>query len=101
MPRNDQQISVRASLIIGGIMIALGLLVAIFVVQNPALAAWIIRVTVALGAGFMSAGILGAIEITNPIGEVAVKAGGPIAITVLLYVWNPAPAVVQTLLGGG
>ena len=100
MPRNDQQISVRASLIIGGIMIALGLLVAIFVVQNPALAAWIIRVTVALGAGFMSAGILGAIEIENPRTEMIVKAGGPIAVTVLLYVWNPAPILIQMLLGG-
>ena len=101
MQRTNPPISIRASLIIGGAMIALGLLVAIFVIQDPALAAWIIRVTVALGAGFMAAGILGAIEITNPRTELIVKAGGPIAVTVLLYVWNPAPIVIQGMLGGG
>ena len=101
MPRTDPPISIRASLIIGGVMIALGLLVAIFVISDPDLAAWIIRVTVALGAGFMAAGILGVIEITNPIGEVVVKAGGPVAVTVLFYVWDPAPAIIQKLLGGG
>jgi hypothetical protein len=49
----------------------------------------------------MSAGILGSIEITNPVGEVVVKAGGPIAITVFVYWVNPAPFLIGVLLGGG
>lgn len=99
MPPTKPPISIKASLIIGGVMIAIGLLVAIFLVDDPALAAWIIRVMVALGAGFMSAGILGSIEISNPVGEVAVKAVGPIGVTVLVYWLNPAPLLFGMLLG--
>jgi hypothetical protein len=58
---------------------------------------WIIRILVALGAGFAAAGILGNIEITNPIAKYTIKAGGPIALTVLFYLVNP-PKMVRALI---
>lgn len=52
-------------------------------------AIWVIRVIVSLGAGFLSAGILGNVSIEGTVANITIKAGGPIAITVILYLLNP------------
>lgn len=92
-------IPVQTSLIIGGIMLLLSLAIALFVKPTPPLAAWIIRVTMALAVGFLGAGILGTLTIEGPVAELVVKAGGPVALTILFYVWTPAPVMIRALQG--
>jgi len=78
---------------IGVLFIGAGLIVTLAKPGLSPQAFWVVRVIVALGAGFVAAGILGNIEITGR-AELPIKAGGPIAVTVLVYVWNP-PGVVR------
>ncbi len=56
-------------------------------------AVWIVRVMVSLGAGLVAAGILGTFEVGGPWLGLTIKAGGPIGITVLFYLVNPASQV--------
>ena len=77
------------SILIGAIFILVGLIVALIKTNLSPTAIWIIRVMVALGAGFVAAGILGNVEVTGPVAGLTVKAGGPIAITIIFYLINP------------
>jgi hypothetical protein len=84
-----QRISVKNSLIIGGVMLAISLAIALVVDPVPQVAAWIIRVLVSLAAGFIGAGILGTVTIENPRLERAIKGGGPVVLTIFFYAWDP------------
>lgn len=77
------------SILIGAIFILTGLIIALVKSDLSSTAAWIIRVLVALGAGFVAAGILGNVEVGGPVAGLTVKAGGPIAITIFFYWVNP------------
>ena len=93
----EQPISTKASLIIGAIMLLVGLVIPLVFNPIPPGAFWVVRVTVALAAGFMGAGLLGTIQIGNPVGDIIVKAGGPVALTVLFYLKSPADTIVRLL----
>ena len=77
------------SILIGAIFILTGLIIALVKTGLSPTAIWIIRVMVALGAGFVAAGILGNVTIDGTIAGLTVKAGGPIAITIFFYWVNP------------
>jgi len=49
----------------------------------------IVRMTIGLAAGFVSAGLGGTIEVKGDIAKVTVKAGGPIGVAVFFYWANP------------
>ncbi len=86
------------SIIIGSVYILVGLLVALFKpTENPQVR-FIIRVIVSLGAGFVAAGILGTIEISGTVWNVSVHAVGPIAITFMVYAFNPAQRMEKSRL---
>ena len=90
------KVPVVASVVLGLSLIIGGLVFAVLVDLDPQ-TFFILRVLIALGAGFAAAGILGTLEIENPALDLTVKAGGPIAFTVLVYLVNP-PAIVVALL---
>jgi len=80
---------IYVSMIIGAVFLILGLLIAVFKSNLSPTAKWIIRVMVALGAGFLSAGLLGFIDVGGSIPGWTIQAGGGFAIFVLVYLLNP------------
>jgi hypothetical protein len=77
------------SIVIGTLFIVASLNIALVNSNLNPTAIWIIRVLVALGVGFVAAGILGNVEVGGPVLGLTLKAGGPIAITVIIYLFNP------------
>lgn len=84
---------VIASIAIGAVFIGAGLTVVLIRDNLNSQTFWIVRVMVALGAGFVAAGILGTFEFGGPWLGLTIKAGGPIGITVLFYLVNPGSQV--------
>ena len=80
---------VVTSIIVGSIFILVGLAIALFKKQMSPQTAWILRVIVSLGAGFVAAGILGPIEIGVEWLDVTIDAGGPMALLVFVYWKTP------------
>ncbi len=78
-----------ASIITGVLFILVGLVVVIIMGNLSPQAFWIIRVMVALGTGFIAAGILGPIDFKGTVKNWTIKAGGPIALTLVIYLLNP------------
>lgn len=56
----------------------------------PARQYQVIRMMIAFGAGFISAGITGSIEIEVGLGSLIIKAGGPFATVVMFYMVDPS-----------
>jgi hypothetical protein len=85
------------SIVLGLVLIFVCLII---VILNPDLnpqGFWIIRILVSLGAGFVAAGILGNLEISGSVANITIKAGGSLAVTVLVYLLNP-PQIVLALI---
>ena len=83
-----------SSMIIGAVFIASGLVITLIKADLNDRAFWIVRVMVSLGAAFLAAGILGEIEVSGTVLKWTVKAGGPFAVFVIVYLLNP-PRVVE------
>ncbi len=77
------------SIIIGGLFILAGLVLVIIISDISQQAFWIIRVIVSLGAGFVAAGILGNMTFEGTVKNIVIKAGGPIGVTLIMYLVNP------------
>lgn len=90
-----------ASIAIGSVFIGVGLTTVLLRDDLSQHAIWVVRVIVALGAGFVSAGILGTIEVGGDALGIAIKAGGPVALTVLIYLLNPIGGAARTYLRHG
>ncbi len=88
---------VLLSIVIGAVLIAACLVIVLVKGDLSPRAFWIVRVMVALGAGFMAAGILGNLDITGTVLNLTIKAGGPLAVTVMIYLLDP-PKLVRGLL---
>jgi len=56
---------------------------------------WVFRVNMALGAACIGALIPGFIELSGTIGEIAIRAGGAIALFLVVYLINPPASVVD------
>ena len=83
------------SIAIGSAFIAVALTVSLVKEDLNPRAAVIVRAILSLGAGFVAYGIVGNIVIEGPLMGLTVKAGGPIAITVLFYLFDP-PSRIRT-----
>jgi len=77
------------SIVIGVVLMLVGLAVLLIKPDASQRVFWVVRVLVALGAGFAAAGLLGTLEIEGPVLDLTIKAGGPFALTVLVYLVNP------------
>ncbi|REJ87027.1 MAG: hypothetical protein DWQ34_19095 [Planctomycetota bacterium] len=84
---------VIVSMIIGAVFIAAGLVVTLVNADISDRAFWIVRVMVSLGAALLAAGILGEIEVSGDVLGLTVKAGGPIAVFVIIYLLNPPKTI--------
>ena len=91
-------VAVIASVVMGTILIGVSLTVLLLRDDLSPELANVLRGIFALGAGGVSAGVFGTLEISGPIAGLTVKAGGPIAVTIIFYVVSPATGV-QRLLG--
>ena len=80
---------IYVSVIIGAVFLILGLLIAVFKSNLSPTAKWIIRVMVAFGAGFLSAGLLGFIDLGGSIPGWTIQAGGGVAVFIVVYLINP------------
>ena len=87
---------VLLSILIGALFILLSLIIVLLKPDLGQQAFWIIRVMVALGAGLVAAGILGNLTIEGTVANLTIKAGGPIAVTVMVYLLNP-PKLVHAI----
>ena len=86
---------VLLSIIVGAVFIITGLVIAlVFRKDLGPRVFWVIRVVVALGAGMLAAGILGNLTISGTWAGLSIKAGGPIAVTVLVYLVNPPKLMI-------
>lgn len=87
-------VAVIASVAMGTVLLGVSLAVLLLRDQLSPELALVTRGMFALGAGGVSGGILGTIEVGGGFGKFTVKALGPIAITVLFYLASPV-AVLQ------
>jgi len=85
------------SILIGVLLILLGLAVLLMRPDANPQVFWVVRVLVALGAGFAAAGLGGTLIIEGPVLNMVIKAGGPFALTVLLILVNPLKPVARFL----
>ena len=85
------------SILLGILLILLGLAVLLMRPDVNPQVFWVVRVLVALGAGFAAAGLGGTLIIEGPVLNIVIKAGGPFALTVLLYLVNPLNPVARLL----
>lgn len=58
--------------------------------------AWIIRAAVSLSGGLVVMGMLGFLQIGLTIANYTIKAGGPMAVVVLLYMTNPPDTLAES-----
>lgn len=84
-------------LLIGGLTIITTLVLAIKIPQPTVFQFWVFRVITALGSAFLGAVIPGFVELDGSIGEIAIRAGGAIALFLVVYLLNPPKAVVAFL----
>ena len=84
---------VIVSMIIGAVFIASGLVITLIKADLNDRAFWIVRVMVSLGAALLAAGILGGIEVSGDGFGLSVKAGGPAAVFVIIYLLNPPKTI--------
>ena len=86
-----------ASIAFGSVLLGIALAVVLIRDDLSDRAFWVVRLIASLGTGFVSAGILGPLEIDGTIAKVMVKAGGPSALTIMVYFFNPPATVSQYL----
>lgn len=84
----------NTSLVAGSVMFGLFLLILGYLgVKDPPPLAdqpyQIVRMTVGLAGGFISAGLGGTFKVDSDLGKASVKAGGPIGVAVFFYLVNP------------
>ena len=58
--------------------------------------AWVIRAAVSLSGGLVAMGMLGFLQIGVKILSYTIKAGGPLAVVVLLYTINPPDSLAES-----
>jgi hypothetical protein len=81
---------------LGLALILVSFVLAVLFKNSGEFAMWIVRVMVALGAGFASGGLLGNLELSGPIfNTMTISASGGFAVFVLVYAFNPASRLLQ------
>ena len=76
-------------LTVGLILIFVTLIMALRIPQPSVFQFWVFRVIMALGGACIGAIIPGFIEFTSQINEIALRAGGAIALFLVIYLINP------------
>lgn len=77
-------------IIFGLALVVAGIYIIIKYIQDTQLALfWASRLLISLGAGFVSFGLLGSLEIEGELAQLTIKAGGPIAFTIAVFFGPP------------
>jgi len=82
---------------LGVVIVVVTLIMAVKIPQPTVFQFWVFRVIMALGAACLGAVIPGFIEFNGKIGEIATRAGGALALFLVVYLMNP-PAPVRDFL---
>ena len=84
-------------LTVGLVLIFVALIVALIVPKPSVFQFWVLRVILALGGACIGAIIPGFIEFASQINEIALRAGGAIALFLVIYLINP-PTYVREFI---
>ena len=79
-------------LVIGTVLIVLCLMVVLIKPVIDARVFWIIRVVLALAAGLVASGLTGFIVFEHKLPGLTIRAGGPMAVIVLVLLLDPGEA---------
>ena len=81
----------------GIVIIITVVIMAVKIPQPTVFQFWVFRVLLSLGAADLGSIIPGFINFTGNIGEIAIRAGGAIALFLVVYLINPPSKVVASL----
>ena len=81
-------------LILGIIILTTIIIIALKIPDPTAFQLWTFRIIAGLGAACLGAIIPGFVELGGDIGEIAIRAGGAIALFIIIYLINP-PTIVR------
>lgn len=84
-------------LTVGLVLIFVTLIMALIIPKPSVFQFWVFRVIMALGGACIGAIIPGFIEFTSQINEIALRAGGAIALFLVIYLINP-PTYVREFI---
>ena len=83
-------------LLVVGLVLVIGTLVLALVISKPnVFQLWVFRVVMALGGACLGAIIPGFIEFNSQMNEIALRAGGAIALFLVIYLMNPPTYVKE------
>ena len=84
-------------LILGVVLIVVSLIVALIIPKPSVFQFWVFRVIMGVGGACIGAIIPGFVEFTSQINEIALRAGGAIALFLVIYLINP-PTYVREFI---
>lgn len=80
---------------LGVLWVVVGLVLAIIKPNPTPFQLWAFRVVMSLGAACIGSILPGFIDLNGDIGELAIRAGGAIALFLLLYLVNPPKSILE------